>query len=130
MRKKLMLSSALVTGMIASLLLLSGCYPTGDESVEGAGTQSFLIMIGFIVILFGAMYFLTIRPQRKRQQDHQRMMQDIKRGDKVITIGGLHGTVETVSEDSVVIKVESGTTLRFVKSAIANKVEEPEPEIK
>ena len=87
-------------------------------------------MIGFIVLLFVMMYFLTIRPQRKRQQEHQKMMQAIQRGDRVITIGGLYGTVESINEDSVTIRVEGGTTMRFIKSAIASKLDEQIPEAK
>jgi len=135
LRKKLILTAAIVMGLITTVAMLASCYPTtttdGTEASTNANsTQSFLIMIGFIVLLFVMMYFLTIRPQRKRQQEHQKMMQAVQRGDKVITIGGLYGTVESVGEDSIVIKVESGTTMRFVKSAIANKVEAPEPEAK
>lgn len=134
MRKKLILTAGIVLGLITAVAMLASCYPTTTDGTEAStntnSTQSFLIMIGFVVLLFVMMYFLTIRPQRKRQQQHQQMMQAIQRGDKVITIGGLYGTVESVSEDSIVIKVESGTTMRFVKSAIANKVETPEPEAK
>ena len=54
------------------------------------------------------------------------MIDELRRGDKVVTIGGLYGTIENVSEDSITIRVESGTTMRFVKSAIATKLTEPE----
>jgi preprotein translocase subunit YajC len=85
-------------------------------------------MVGFIVLIFVMMYFFTIRPQRKRQQEQAKMIEELHRGDKVVTIGGMHGTVESVSEDSVTIRVESGTTIRFVKSAIATKVTEQQPQ--
>jgi preprotein translocase subunit YajC len=81
-------------------------------------------MVGFVVLIFVMMYFFTIRPQRKRQQDQSKMIQELQRGDRVVTIGGMYGTVESVSEDSVTIRVESGTTMRFVKSAIATKVDQ------
>jgi preprotein translocase subunit YajC len=58
------------------------------------------------------------------------MIQQLQKGDRVITIGGLYGTVENVSEDSVTIRVDSGTTLRFVKSAIASKITEQPPQMK
>jgi len=121
----------ILTGLLASVALLASCYPTttepGTDGITGSGTSSFLIMIGFVVILFALMYFLTIRPQRKRQQEQAKLIQELQRGDKVITIGGLMGTVENVSEDSVVIRVDSGATLRFVKSAIATKVTQQQP---
>ncbi len=96
----------------------------------GTDSTSTLLMLGFLVLMFAFFYFLIIRPQRKRQQEHQKMMGAIQRGDRVITIGGLYGTVESVSEDSITIKVESGTTMRFIKSAIASKVNEAIPEVK
>ncbi|MDD5189803.1 MAG: preprotein translocase subunit YajC [Dehalococcoidales bacterium] len=134
MRKKVLLSMGLVAGLIATVLALASCAPTTTDgtstSSSASSTQSFLVMIGFIVLLFVMMYFLTIRPQRKRQQEHTKMMQSIQRGDRVITIGGLYGTVENVTEDSITIKVESGTTMRFIKSAIASKVTEETAEVK
>jgi preprotein translocase subunit YajC len=115
----------MVTVIFATFGLLAGCLPTstgtGTDATTGS-SSSFYIMIGFIVILFALMYFFTIRPQRKRQQNQARMITELQKGDKVVTIGGLYGTVESASEDSVVLRVESGTTMRFVKSAIATKV--------
>ncbi|GAI84809.1 unnamed protein product [marine sediment metagenome] len=69
------------------------------------------------------MYFLMIRPQRKRQKEHQQLIEELKRGDRVITAGGVYGVIETVSEDSVVIKVESGATMRVAKNSVALKRE-------
>jgi preprotein translocase subunit YajC len=76
-------------------------------------------MIVFLVLIFAMFYFLMIRPQRKRQKEHQKMMEELKRGDRIITAGGIFGVIESVSEDSVVIKVESGTTLRLAKGSVA-----------
>jgi len=123
----------LVMGLIVTVALLVSCYPVATEPADGeqaqqGGWTSILYMVGFIVLLFVMMYFLTIRPQRRRQQEQQKMIQELHKGDRVVTIGGMHGVVESVSEDSVVLRVESGTTLRFVKSAIANKLQE-EPKI-
>lgn len=130
-KNKFLIPGAVIVGLISALALLSSCYPTDTTTPPGgSSTTSFLVMIGFIVVLFGLMYFLTIRPQRKRQQDQAKMIQALHRGDRVVTIGGLYGTVESVSEDSVVIRVESGTTMRFVKSAIANRVTEQTPEVR
>ena len=76
-------------------------------------------MIVFLVLIFAMFYFLMIRPQRKRQKEHQKMMEELKKGDRVITAGGIYGVIESVSEDSIVIKVESGTTLRLAKGSVA-----------
>lgn len=133
MRKSRLLIIGLVIGLLTATALLVGCFPTttdtgGDETTTGTSWTSSLLMIGFVVLIFVMMYFFTIRPQRKRQQDQSKMIQELSRGDRVVTIGGLYGIVESVSEDSVTIRVESGTTMRFVKSAIATKITEQQPQ--
>ncbi|MBN1693180.1 MAG: preprotein translocase subunit YajC [Dehalococcoidales bacterium] len=81
-------------------------------------------MLIFLVAIFAIFYFVMIRPQRKRQKEHEDMMQNLNRGDRVITAGGIYGTVESVSEDSVVIKVESGTTMRVNKASVSLRRDE------
>jgi len=124
LRKSIRLVS-IIAALAALAALLSSCTTavTTDTATtsSGSSTVSFIIMIGFIVVLFVLMYFLTIRPQRKRQQDQAKMINELQRGDRVVTIGGMIGTIESVSEDSVVLKTDGGTTMRFLKSAIATK---------
>ena len=130
MRKTKLLILGLVIALVTTVALLVSCYPTDTDTgtdgttTTGSSWTSTLLMVGFVVLIFVMMYFFTIRPQRKRQQDQSKMIQELQRGDRVVTIGGLYGTVESVSEDSVTIRVESGTTMRFVKSAIATKVDQ------
>jgi preprotein translocase subunit YajC len=133
LRRTKLLILGLVIGLVTAVALLASCYPTTtdtgtDETTTGTSWTSSLLMIGFVVLIFVMMYFFTIRPQRKRQQDQSKMIQELQRGDRVVTIGGLYGTVESVSEDSVTIRVESGTTMRFIKSAIATKITEQQPQ--
>jgi preprotein translocase subunit YajC len=134
LRTKRVLSLGIIIGLIAVIGLLAGCLPTGTGTDTGTSTtgstQSFLVMIGFIVVLFGLMYFLTIRPQRKRQQEQQKMLQQLQKGDRVVTIGGLYGTIESVTDEYVVLRVESGATMRFIRSAIANKLSDQPPQMK
>ena len=80
-------------------------------------------LIAFMVLLFVMFYFLMIRPQRKRQKEHDDMVHGLRKGDKVITAGGIYGQVENVSEENVLIKVESGATMRIALSSIASKQE-------
>ncbi len=133
MRRTRLLILGLIIGLITTAALLASCYPTTtdtgtDGTTTGTSWTSSLLMIGFVVLIFVMMYFFTIRPQRKRQQEQTKMMQELQRGDKIVTIGGLYGTIESVSEDSVTIRIESGTIMRFVKSAIATKVSEQQPQ--
>jgi len=83
--------------------------------------QAIAPMIIFLVLIFAMMYFLMIRPQRRRQKEHQEMEKEIKRGDKVITVGGIYGQIESLGEDTVVLKVESGATMKVARGSIAGK---------
>lgn len=121
MNKTRLLTLALIAGLlITALVFAGGCFPTTTGGEE-AGWFDKYGMIVILVLIFAVFYFLMIRPQRKRQKQQQQLMEGLKRGDKVITAGGIYGVVESVSEDSVVIKVESGTTLRVAKSSVALK---------
>jgi preprotein translocase subunit YajC len=113
-----MLNLALIVGLLITVLVfIGGCYPTTTEGTEGGGFDYTIII--FLVLIFALFYFLMIRPQRKRQKQQQQMMEELKRGDRVITSGGIYGQIESVSEDSVVIKVESGATMRVAKGSVA-----------
>jgi preprotein translocase subunit YajC len=80
-------------------------------------------LIAFMVLLFVMFYFLMIRPQRKRQREHEDMVHSLRKGDKIITAGGIYGQVESVNQDNALIKVESGATIRISLSSIASKQE-------
>ncbi len=117
-----MLKYGLITGMLLTLLAaLGGCAPP-PEGAEGGGFDWTLII--FIVLLVGIFYFLIIRPQRRQQRRHQELMQELKRGDKVVTSGGIYGVVETLSDDSIVLKIESGATIRVARNSIAGQRQE------
>jgi preprotein translocase subunit YajC len=88
------------------------------EAAGGGGTSSFLQFLPFIAII-AIFYFLIIRPQNKKQKETQRMLSAIKKGDKVVTVGGIHGTIQSVKEGTVVIKVDDNTKLEFSRSAIS-----------
>ena len=79
-----------------------------------------VIMIAFYGVLFGVMYFILIRPQKKQAQKTQDMLSQIKQGNKVVTIGGLHGIVEEInSADNTVVLDCEGIFLTFEKRAIS-----------
>lgn len=79
-----------------------------------------VVMIAFYGVLFGVMYFILIRPQKKQAQKTQDMLSQIKPGDKVVTIGGLHGIVEEInSDDNTVVLDCEGIFLTFEKRAIS-----------
>lgn len=107
--------------LVAVLTFAGGCLTATDGEETSAG--DIWPMIVFLVVIFALFYFVMIRPQRKRQQEHQSMMQELQRGDRVMTAGGIYGTIDSVSEDSVVIKVEGGSTLRVARSSIVQRRE-------
>ncbi len=119
------MNKILKTGLIAGLLIavlvfIGGCLPQAAEGEEGG---SIWPMILFLVVIFGLFYFVMIRPQRRRQKEHETMTQELQRGDRVVTAGGIYGTIESLSEDSIVIKVESGQTLRVARGSVAARRE-------
>jgi preprotein translocase subunit YajC len=124
MKRNKKLNLALITGLlITTLVLVGGCYPT-QTPAEGEGGGGFNWTIIVFLVLIGAMfYFLMIRPQRKRQKEQQQLMAGLQKGDRVITVGGVYGVIESLSEESVVIKVESGATIRVARGSIAGKRE-------
>ncbi|WP_226037016.1 preprotein translocase subunit YajC [Aquibacillus saliphilus] len=77
-----------------------------------------LVSLAPIILMFVIFYFLLIRPQQKKQKAVKQMQSDLKKGDKVITIGGMHATIHAIDEGSIVLIVEGGTKLTFDRSAI------------
>ncbi|MFJ7927750.1 preprotein translocase subunit YajC [Peribacillus sp. NPDC096622] len=71
-----------------------------------------------LILMFVLFYFLLIRPQQKRQKATQNMQSSLKKGDKVATIGGMHGTIDAIDEQQIVIKSPDGTKLTFDRAAI------------
>ena len=102
----------------------------GAQGSQGGGLMAYL---PFILIL-AIMYFLMIRPQAKRQKEKQRMLEALKKGDRVVTIGGIHGTVSGLKckdKKIVNLKVSNNTNISLNRSAISglvNKVDDTEVE--
>lgn len=77
-----------------------------------------------IAILIVAFYFLLIRPQQQRQKQHRELMAALAEGDRVVTIGGVFGTVRSLDEERVGVEIASGVIVEFARSAIAKKLED------
>lgn len=119
------LKIVLVAGLLLTVLVfMAGCVPaaTDGEGTEG-GWESTWPMLVFLVVIFGLFYFVMIRPQRRRQKEHEQLMQELQKGDNVMTAGGIYGRIESISEDSVVIKVESGATMRVARTSVVVRQE-------
>ncbi len=79
--------------------------------------------IVFLALMFGMVYFVLIRPQRKRQKEHEELTSELKKGNKVRTAGGIYGVLETVGDETVTLKVESGALLRVAKDSVITKLD-------
>lgn len=75
-----------------------------------------------IIIMFVAMWFILVRPAQKRQKATQEMQNNLKRGDKVVTIGGLHGEVDALEDSAVYLLVDGKTRLKFERQAIGRVI--------
>jgi preprotein translocase subunit YajC len=85
-----------------------------------SGSDPILTTFIPLLLIFVVFYFFIIRPQRKKEDERKKMIEAVKKGDKVITIGGVHGTVTQVDDTSVLAQVDSNTKLRVQKNAIAS----------
>ena len=90
--------------------------PTGSEG----GLMAIVVQIAPIVAIFILFYFLMIRPQMKRQKEHKAMLEKIKRGDEVLTNGGIAGIVTDIGDNFITIEVADNVRIRVQKGAVGN----------
>lgn len=101
--------------MIDYLLLMGG--QTGGE---GGGGMAMLLMFGLIFLV---MYFFMIRPQQKREKTRQKMISELKKGDKVVTNSGIIGSIWGIKDTIVVLKIDNDVKMEVLKSSLASKME-------
>ena len=91
-------------------------------SPAGGQTPNQFIQLVPLVLIFVVFYFFMIRPQQKKQKDREKVLESLKRGDKIVTIGGVHGTVAGIDTDkkTVLVQVSDTTKIKFDRTAIAN----------
>jgi len=94
--------------MIFSILL--------QNQPQGGGLMSQILLFGGIALVF---YFFMIRPQQKKQKDQKNFINEIKKGDTLVTIGGIHGKVYAQDDETVTLEVDKSTKLTFEKTAIS-----------
>jgi preprotein translocase subunit YajC len=99
--------------------ILFALMPSGDGGDAAGG---FLSGIAPLLIVFGIFYFLVIRPQNQQRKQHEVMLQNIKKGDKIITTGGLHGTVAGLTGDVLKVKIADTVSVQISRSAVATKL--------
>lgn len=85
------------------------------QAGQGSGTSSF-VMLGAMAVIF---YVFFIRPQQKKQKDQKKYIEEVKKGDAVVTVGGIHGKVISLDDSTVTIEVDKGAKLKIEKSSIS-----------
>ncbi len=105
---------------LGSLPILMGAPGGGAPQGGPASILPTLITFGLVFLIF---YFLIIRPQNKKQKETKAMLASLGKGDRVVTIGGIRGVIQSLKEDAVVLKVDNNTSLEFSKSAVSNVLE-------
>jgi len=88
----------------------------------GSGFSGLFMM----VIIFGIFYFILIRPQQKKVKEHKKMVEELKKGDKIVTSGGLYGMVEGVGVNTLTVKIAEGTKVKIARSSVATVLTEEE----
>lgn len=107
--------------------LLIAMAPQGGSGAGGGSMVSTFVMFGAIFLIF---YFMIIRPQQKRAKEREKLLSSIEKGDKVITSGGMHGTVAGVEEKTILLQVTENVKLKVERSAIATILNKDAKEIK
>jgi len=103
--------------------------PAFAQSAAPAGDSSQTLLLQFLpfILIIGVFYFLLIRPQQKRMKAHQQMIADLKKGDTVVTSGGLIGKIKSVQDDEVRVELAPNMDVRVVRSTISDVRGKTEP---
>ena len=107
--------------------LLIAMAPQGGSGAGGGSMVSTFVMFGAIFLIF---YFMIIRPQQKRAKEREELLSSIEKGDKVITSGGVHGTVAGVEEKTILLQVTENVKLKIERSAISTILNRDTKEVK
>ncbi len=104
-------------------MFISPAYAQGAAPVGGDAMSSILML----VLIFGVFYFLLIRPQRKRMKEHEEKLKGIRRGDRVVTNGGIIGTVVRAQDTELNVEIADGVRVRVMRSMIGDVLAKTEP---
>ncbi|MBB5225788.1 preprotein translocase subunit YajC [Treponema ruminis] len=96
------------------------------QANPATGSQTLMSVVPFVLII-AIFYFFIIRPQNKKQKETQKMIDALKKGDKVVTIGGIHGVVTSTKEKTVILKVDENVKIEVNRSAVAGVEKESAP---
>ena len=110
-----------VGAVLGVAILGFGIAAYAQDAGETTGLQGMMPLILILAVFAVVFYFMLIRPQRKRQAKQSALIGGLKRGDKVVTAGGIHGEIDSIGDTSVVLTLEDGGKLRLAKNSIIEK---------
>ena len=94
------------------------------ETAQPGGLQAVIAQFFPIIILLVIMYMLLIRPQQKKAKEHQKLTESLKAGDRVVTTGGIYGTISGVKENSINLKIADGVEIEIARASVRNRLSE------
>jgi preprotein translocase subunit YajC len=106
--------------------ILNTAAPAGSGAGPGAGSAGLLSFAPMILILV-VFYFLLIRPQQKKVKEHQTMVNALRRGDKIVTAGGIIGKIAKVDEAELIVEIADNVQIKVLRSAVQTVLTKPEP---
>ncbi len=106
--------------MLATVAYAMGA--PGGGGASGGGASGLIMM----AIIFAIFYFILIRPQQKKMKEHKKMVDDLKKGDEIITAGGIYGVVESLTPETLTVKIAEGTKVKITRSSVAHVLAEKE----
>ena len=95
----------------------------GDAAAQGGGGFSGLIMM---VVIFAIFYFILIRPQQKKMKEHKKIVEELKKGDRIITAGGIYGVVEGATPQTLTVKIAEGVKVKITRGSVGTVLTEEE----
>ena len=98
--------------------LIDSAYAMGAPPGEGEGGNPFASLLPF-VLMFAVLYFLILRPQMRKQKNQQRMVDELEKGHKIVTSGGIHGTIDSIKDDIIVLKIADSVKIEVSRAAVS-----------
>ncbi|MBD3271896.1 MAG: preprotein translocase subunit YajC, partial [Elusimicrobia bacterium] len=105
-------------------ILYAAAPEAGSSAQPVGGPQGGLMNLFPLIVIFGIFYFLLIRPQQKRAKEHQNMINQLNRGDRVVTSGGIYGVITALRGKVIELKIADNVKIQVLKSSISGKVSE------
>ncbi len=112
--------------MITAIAYAMGAQGDAAQGQAGGGASGLIMML----VIFAIFYFILIRPQQKKMKEHKKMVEELKKGDEIITGGGIYGVVEGVAPDTVTVKIAEGTKVKITRSSVAHIITEQKDKTK